>query len=212
MDERSNFSTLTWLDLSLPTPEEVGRPTYIKKIEERGIIDGKLGPDTGYSEDHEPEFVYSSTSKIITPTTDCVLKEGSVEGHEAFINTFEFTLEENQIVHQIFLNSKAKYLVANLYCDGILRLDWYTEHEEIMAEFTMTPRQHEMYNKMVDRKPLFEGQEVIHILPLRAGKCSEQIFHSMSKLYKNWKIEYEFSDQTPNTSLRLGYIVRRDAE
>jgi hypothetical protein len=162
----------------------------------------------GYTLDHDPEFIYSLVSKTITPTTDCVLREGS----EVFINTFEFSLEDNHIVHQIFLKSKFRYISANLYCDGKFMLDWYQEADDMLALLSMTPRQNEFYTKMIGSKNYEIGdKEVEYNLPLRAGTSSEQTFHAMSKLYKNWKIEYEFSDQVPGTVLHVGFILKEEA-
>lgn len=199
-DSPPDLSKLGWLDLHLPTRAETRDPFYLAYRDPQ---------PSGHDSDDEPEVVYSTLQRTITPTTDCVLKEGSLEGSEVFINTFEFNLEENQTVHQLFLKSKSKYLAANLYCDGLFRLDWYTEHDEMMAQLMMTPRQHEMYNTMVGPRPTnIEGQEVEYTLPLRAGNSSEKTFKALSKLYKNWKIEYEFSDQIPGNVLYIGLLVR----
>lgn len=206
-----DFLKLAWLDL--PLPKSMRTPIYVEKIEERGIINGKLGLDSGHAPDHEPEFVYRTEHKTITPTTDCVLKEGSLEGHEVFINTFEFHVEEDHTVHQIFLKSSSRYLSANLYCDGKFMLDWYQDQDDLIALLNMTPRQNDMYTKMVEpRKAAWGSQEVLYTIPLRAGTSSEETFRAMSKLYKNWKIEYEFSDQIPGTTLYVGFIVQKSAQ
>jgi len=155
----------------------------------------------------ETGFLFSTEQTWVTPTSDCVLKTLETEGPDVFINIFEFHLEEDQTVHQIFLKSKSRYMTATLYCNDQSMLDWCVEYEDLKAQWNMTPRQNAMYVNMVGAAEI-GTEEAIHILPLRDGTHSEESFRVLSKLYKNWRIEYEFSEQVPETILHVGLIVK----
>lgn len=156
--------------------------------------------------------------KLVKPSKEAIqgrpldVGEWKSGGPDVFTNTFEIDLAPNETFQTIWLKTKWRYKVATLYEGDRFLGDWYPEFNDMLSQLMTPIRLHDAYLKITGRdqpEEIVEGQ-VTFMLPLTISHNGPSTLECVSRVYKNFRLEYQFSQPAFETELYVEIVTRQN--